>query len=142
MIAEGSLGSSPRNTEQILREYSEAVVSQSVEEQVDKFSIVVDGEETTTQASKESTFLEEEEAEQEILERRHYGLPIIEEPPQVTSKTRESKRNECVPENMGEFEESEIEKETKVPWMQSKEKDEERRNLMEFKGDFESIKRK
>ncbi|KAI5653426.1 hypothetical protein M9H77_30613 [Catharanthus roseus] len=123
MIAEGPLGGSPRNSEWVPREYSEAVTLQSVKEQVNKFSIFVD-KEKTTQAPEE-----------------HDGLPIIEEPPQVTSKIGKSKRNECMPKTMSEVKEGELEN-TQAPWTQSKEKDEDRRNLMEFRVKFESAKRK
>ncbi|KAI5663831.1 hypothetical protein M9H77_23154 [Catharanthus roseus] len=56
MIAEGALGSSPRNIEQIPREYSEVVTLKSVEEQVSTFSIIVDEEEETDPTLEESTF--------------------------------------------------------------------------------------
>ncbi|KAI5650503.1 hypothetical protein M9H77_36508 [Catharanthus roseus] len=149
LIAEGPLGSLPRNMERIIREYSEAVTSQSVEEQVNTFSIHgVDKEETTAQTLKESTFSKEEEAQQEIMEKRYDSLPIIDEPSQ------------CVPENMSEVEEGDPEKENnevvnfltqetnqflvydslciQVPWTQSKENNKKRRNLIEFRGKFES----
>ncbi|KAI5676607.1 hypothetical protein M9H77_07557 [Catharanthus roseus] len=136
MIAKGPLGSSLRNTKRIPMEYSEAVTLQTVEEQVNTFSMAVDEEEIATQALNESTFLEEEEAQQEIIERKHSGFPIIEEPPQVPSKSGESKRMKTnsflVCDSLRIY----------APWMQSKENDEERIYLMEFKEKFESTKRK
>ncbi|KAI5664087.1 hypothetical protein M9H77_23410 [Catharanthus roseus] len=137
MIAEGPLSNSPRNTKQISRGYSEGVTLLSVEEQVNTFSMVVDEKEKIAPASEESTFPKEEEAEQGKMERRHDGLQIIKEPSRVMSETKESKRNDCMPEIMSKVEEGKLEKENKCL-----ENNEKRRNLLEFKEKFGSTKRK
>ncbi|KAI5667852.1 hypothetical protein M9H77_17705 [Catharanthus roseus] len=105
------------------------------------FPMFMDDEDETTQESKEST------------------SPRFQEPLPSTSIVEESKKDECLPENRNEFEESEPEKENKnfmesheshkegrqeteiddiqkgegESWKQPKENDEERRCLIEFK---------
>ncbi|KAI5672436.1 hypothetical protein M9H77_12800 [Catharanthus roseus] len=136
MIAKGPLGSSPRNTERIPREYSEAVTLQSVEAQVLTFPIVMDEEEEFDPVSEESIFLEEEEAQQGIMERRHNGLLIFEESPQVISEMEESKRDECLTETKGEFEEGKPEKENEKTELETIEKKEEVNSLTNLTNSF------
>lgn len=52
--------------------------------------MVGDEEETNAQAPEGSTFPKEARAQQEIIKRRHDGLPIIEESPLVASKKQVS----------------------------------------------------
>ncbi|KAI5668557.1 hypothetical protein M9H77_18410 [Catharanthus roseus] len=85
---------------------------QDTQEQTMTFSMVMDKEEATAQAPEESTFPKEEEAQQEIMERRHDDLVTFEEHPQITSVVEESKRDERLPKHKSEFEEGEVEKES------------------------------
>ncbi|KAI5681901.1 hypothetical protein M9H77_03129 [Catharanthus roseus] len=74
---------------------SNTVTIRDVGEQVMTFPMFIDDDDKTAQEPEEVTFPEKEAGRSSIFE----------EPPQITRKLEENKRDECLPENKNEFEE-------------------------------------